>query len=129
MDKVKLEPRDTPLGRFQRERTEAISEMFDNPDEFGIYPTTKFFARLDNCAVPQLSCGGKQSKMKKRYLGTIKDGAPVKVYADIEPYSIRLHCCDCGLTHDITIETKDGHLIFRFKQNQRSTAYHRRRLK
>ena len=48
-NKVVLEPRDTQMGRFQKERTDAISEMFDNPDAHGIYPTTKFFARLDNC--------------------------------------------------------------------------------
>ena len=47
--KVILEAPDTPLGKFQKERTDAISEMFNNPDEYGIYPTTKFFVRLDNC--------------------------------------------------------------------------------
>ena len=46
---VKLEPESTLLGKFQKERTDAISEMFDNVGEHGIYPTTKFFARLDNC--------------------------------------------------------------------------------
>lgn len=46
---VILEPESTLIGKFQKERTEAISEMFDNKDENGIYPTTKFFARLDNC--------------------------------------------------------------------------------
>lgn len=46
---VALEPENTLVGQFQKERTDAISEMFDNPDENGIYPTTKFFARLDNC--------------------------------------------------------------------------------
>ena len=46
---VVLEPNDTPMGKFQKERTDAISEMFDNPDEHGIYPTGKFFTRLDNC--------------------------------------------------------------------------------
>src|SRR3990167_11139447 len=30
-----------------KERTDAISEMFDNVDENGIYPTTKLFKRLD----------------------------------------------------------------------------------
>lgn len=46
---VVLEAENTPMGKFQKERTEAISEMFDNEDEYGIYPTTQFFARLDNC--------------------------------------------------------------------------------
>lgn len=48
-DTVKLEAESTPIGKFQKERTDAISEMFDNPDECGIYPTTKFFSRLDAC--------------------------------------------------------------------------------
>ena len=57
MEKVILEPLNTPMGKFQKERTDAISEMFDNPDECGIYPTTKFFIRLDNC-VRELLKGG-----------------------------------------------------------------------
>jgi NTP pyrophosphatase (non-canonical NTP hydrolase) len=32
---------------FQTERTRIISEMLDNPDEYGIYPTTKCFEQLD----------------------------------------------------------------------------------
>ena len=52
---VVLEPANTPVGRFQKERTDAISEMFDNPDKYGIYPTTKFFTRLDNCVRGLLS--------------------------------------------------------------------------
>lgn len=36
------------IKEFQKERTDAISEMFDNVDENGIYPTTKFFNRIDN---------------------------------------------------------------------------------
>ncbi len=55
--KVTLEPKDTPLGKFQKVRTDAISEMFDNPDKHGIYPTSKFFAKLDNC-VRKLLKGG-----------------------------------------------------------------------
>lgn len=49
LEKVMLEPDNTLLGKFQTERTNAISEMFDNVSENGIYPTSKFFARLDNC--------------------------------------------------------------------------------
>ncbi len=33
---------------FITERTRIISEMLDNPDEYGIYPTTKCFEALDN---------------------------------------------------------------------------------
>ena len=53
MKKAKMEVRlaeeGTPLATFQKERTDAISEMFDNVDECGIYPTSTFFARLDAC--------------------------------------------------------------------------------
>ena len=28
-------------------RTKALSEMFDNPDIYGIYPTTKFYEKID----------------------------------------------------------------------------------
>jgi len=33
---------------FITERTNIISEMLDNPDEYGIYPTSKCFEKLDN---------------------------------------------------------------------------------
>ena len=36
------------IKEFQSERTKAISEMFDNVDKSGIYPTTNFFNRIDN---------------------------------------------------------------------------------
>lgn len=32
---------------FITERTNIISRMLDNPDEYGIYPTTKCFNELD----------------------------------------------------------------------------------
>ena len=44
---VTLAKEGTPLATFQKIRTDAISEMFDNVDEYGIYPTTRFFAKLD----------------------------------------------------------------------------------
>jgi len=48
MRKVELAEKGTIMAEFQKERTDAISEIFDNVDEHGIYPTTKFFIRLDN---------------------------------------------------------------------------------
>ena len=33
--------------KFINERTRIISEMLDNPDKYGIYPTTKCFNALD----------------------------------------------------------------------------------
>jgi len=46
---VVLAPEGTPLAVFQKERTNAISEMFDNVYANGIYPTSHFFARIDKC--------------------------------------------------------------------------------
>jgi hypothetical protein len=54
INEVKLAEKNTPLGRFQKERTDAISEMFDNVDDIGIYPTSRFFVRLDNCFQKEL---------------------------------------------------------------------------
>ncbi len=33
---------------FIIERTRIISEMLDNPDKYGIYPTTDYFKKLDD---------------------------------------------------------------------------------
>ena len=38
----------TNRDRFIKERTDAISEMFDNKYADGIYPTSTFFERIDN---------------------------------------------------------------------------------
>jgi len=54
-DEVTLAEEGTIMAEFQRERTEAISEMFDNVDEHGIYPTSLFFARLDRALERALS--------------------------------------------------------------------------
>ena len=61
-EKVTLEPEDTLIGKFQKERTDAISEMFDSRDECGIYPTTKFFVRLDNCVRQLVAEARKQER-------------------------------------------------------------------
>lgn len=39
----------TLMYKFQKERTDSISEMFANEYDSGIYPTSHFFARLDKC--------------------------------------------------------------------------------
>lgn len=54
-DEVILAEEGTIMGDFQKERTAAISEMFDNVDEIGIYPTSKFFTRLDKAVEQALS--------------------------------------------------------------------------
>lgn len=40
----------TAEERFKKERTRIISEMFNNVDDYGIYPTTKCFQELDIAA-------------------------------------------------------------------------------
>ena len=35
------------LEEFQIKRTDIISNMLDNPDKYGIYPTTKCYEELD----------------------------------------------------------------------------------
>jgi len=42
--------KDTKMTKdeFVTERTRIISKMLDNPDKYGIYPTTKCFNELDN---------------------------------------------------------------------------------
>lgn len=52
---VELAEEGTIMAEFQKERTDAISEMFDGVDEFGIYPTSRFFARLDKAVEKALS--------------------------------------------------------------------------
>lgn len=54
-DEVKLAEEGTIMAGFQKERTAAISEMFDNVDSHGIYPTTRFFVRLDKAVEKALS--------------------------------------------------------------------------
>ena len=45
--KSSIKPKEMTREEFQTERTRIISEMLDNPDEYGIYPTTKCFEQLD----------------------------------------------------------------------------------
>jgi len=52
---VKLAEEGTIMAEFQKERTDAISEMFDKVDDLGIYPTGRFFARLDKAVEKALS--------------------------------------------------------------------------
>lgn len=48
MGEVILADEGTIMGDFQKERTDAISEMFEKMnEETGVFPTTRFFVRLD----------------------------------------------------------------------------------
>lgn len=63
---VKLAESGTPMRDFQKERTKAFDKMINNPDEFGIYPTTKFFERLDKAAIEFMKGKHKDIKLAVR---------------------------------------------------------------
>ena len=50
LDKIKAEA----VERFAKVRTDAIGEMFDNVDKDGIYPTTKFFGKIDAALLSEI---------------------------------------------------------------------------
>lgn len=54
-EEVVLAEEGSIMAEFQKERTAAISEMFDGVDDCGIYPTTKFFVRLDKAVEAALA--------------------------------------------------------------------------
>lgn len=62
-EEVELAAEGTIMSEFQQERTDAISEMFDNVDDTGIYPTTRFFIRLDKALEKALL---RQAEMRAR---------------------------------------------------------------
>lgn len=49
VDEVVLASEGTPMARFQAERTDAATKMFDGAYANGLYPTSRFYARLDSC--------------------------------------------------------------------------------
>ena len=49
VEKVIIAQEGTLMAEFQKERTDGISQMFDNKYADGIYPTSRFFKRLDDC--------------------------------------------------------------------------------
>ncbi len=53
------------MGRWRKEVCEIVSEMLDNPDEHGIYPTTRCYERLDSLIDDQ----------EKFWEGVIEDAA------------------------------------------------------
>ena len=42
------------LEEWKKIRTDAISEMFDNVDDVGIYSTSKFFKTIDKAFIKAL---------------------------------------------------------------------------
>jgi len=66
---------DKRLEDFRKIRTEAISEMFDNVDEIGIYPTSKFFGKIDNALKQAITSSVKEAfrecRMGKEYTSAL----------------------------------------------------------
>lgn len=62
---------------------------------------------------------------------TLDDDEVVKVRMNQGPYSIRLTCCDCGLTHDVKILRYEGleedKIEMIFSRNRRSTSAQRKK--
>ena len=59
----------------------------------------------------------------------LRDDEVVMVKLNQAPFSIRLTCCDCGLTHDVKIlqwGRLDDEAEMIFHRNKRSTALNRR---
>ncbi|KKN70419.1 hypothetical protein LCGC14_0431140 [marine sediment metagenome] len=61
----------------------------------------------------------------------LDDDEVVKVKLNQAPFSIRLTCCDCGLTHDVKMlkyeSLGEEELEMIFSRNRRSTAKQRRK--
>ena len=61
----------------------------------------------------------------------LDDDEIVKVKLNQAPFSLRLTCCDCGLTHDVRILQhellEDEEIEMIFSRNRRSTARQRRK--
>lgn len=66
-------------------------------------------------------------RIKKRI--ELRNDEVVMVKLNQGPFSIRLTCCDCGLTHDVKMlqwEGLGGEVEMTFRRNRRSTALNRR---
>lgn len=100
-DDVILAASGTPLAVFQKERTDAISEMFDNVDECGIYPTGKFFARLDKCVSSLIDSvhAAALEEHRQKFLETNIVSLVKEMEIDAEEYGT-LHNEDCGVSAD-----------------------------
>ncbi len=77
------------LEIFKTERTKIMSEMFDNPDNCGIYPTTKCFEALDKlyselCRKEAIAFGAEYAYRKANPEG--KMDVPSIVYENAESY-------------------------------------------
>lgn len=66
-------------------------------------------------------------RVKKRI--ELRDDEVIMVKLNQAPFSIRLTCCDCGLTHDVKMlrweQLGDDEVEMIFHRNNRSTALNR----
>ncbi len=62
---------------------------------------------------------------------TLDNDEVVKIKLNQAPFSIRLTCCDCGLTHDVKVLKHDGlkpdEIEMIFSRNRRSTSKQRKK--
>jgi len=69
------------LEEFRTKRTDIISEMLDNPDDRGIYPTGKCYRKLDELFVQMAVRAeyweniGRQEESRNRKLGRVAHAA------------------------------------------------------
>ena len=69
-------------------------------------------------------------------INNLNDGDIITVCTNVEPFALRLRCCDCGLVHDVRITQKavlyedeklEGRIDMEFYRNNRSTGQVRKR--
>ena len=56
------------IERFKTERTRIMSEMLDNPNRYGIYPTTKSYEALDKLYEECMEEYANQKQVSKKAL-------------------------------------------------------------
>ena len=91
------------LERFQKERTDAITDMFNSVDEIGIYPTTKFFARLDEVFASSLDEYAKAIDEESKKIGTQVATAD---WNEDKAFGLNSHASDLSTIINESIENK-----------------------
>ena len=88
------------IERFKKVRTDAIGEMFDNADKDGIYPTTKFFGKIDAALLSEID------RAVDLVIEEVKDRLDSLEVDLVETSSFEYDkgWQDCNLTWDLRIE-------------------------
>ena len=79
---INLAEEGTVMADFQKERTDAITQMFDSKDEYGLYQTSRFFARLDNAVEKAIT--SKLLQIKEECGGLKKEAGDTDIVCDNE---------------------------------------------